>query len=191
MAIRGTKPIPADVAELLAKGLPPRPNPVSTSAVADYAGVAGGAEMLDSPGGLLMPGPRVTADPVAMQYFEFYRESTGFGHLKKVDLPLLEMLCIYLSLFDRVMDEYLTKATLVQIAVSGMETPSPYLQYMLKVGEVIRKLCMELAFTPIERARLKGAKSGSPEEMAREAKRQQMHAKYLSGTQFPPADSSS
>jgi hypothetical protein len=97
MAIRGPKPLPASVMELFKPGAP-----------AGEGGLALGPNggVPEAVAGELVPSQRLQRDPDALDYFEMFRRTTGFGHLRPVDGPLLEMLCINLSLFDRVVEEF-------------------------------------------------------------------------------------
>lgn len=170
MAIRGPKPLPASVMELFAPGGPK---------VADGADSNGGVpEAVD---GELVPSARLQRDPDALDYFEMFKRTTGFGHLRPVDGPLLEMLCINLSLFDRVVEEFAYSGeALTQVAMSGVKSMHPHFLMMTRLGETIRKLMIELALTPIERSRLRGGK-GEGADAAAQKKREELRRRYLGG----------
>jgi P27 family predicted phage terminase small subunit len=141
--IRGTKPKPFDqiVASLLDKGKSP------TEALANATTLLPRA--VD---GRLLPSARLEANRGALAYFEFYRDTSGFGHLQPIDGPLVERYCLFLDLFDQVVDEYLA-GTLISTTTRGQETVSPYMITMEKLAGLIRKFASELGLTPVERAR--------------------------------------
>lgn len=171
MAIRGPKPLPASVMELFKPGAPVGE---ANLALGPNGGVPEAAD------GELVPSQRLQRDPDALDYFEMFRRTTGFGHLRPVDGPLLEMLCVNLSLFDRVVEEFAYSGeSLTQVAMSGVKSMHPHFLMMTRIGETIRKLMIELALTPIERSRLRGGKGDNPADAAANKKREELRRKYL------------
>lgn len=182
MAVRGPKPVPASIVHLFKDGIP------------KFAEKGGEQKQIsqfealvpEPPKGDVMPSQRLgDLCPEALEYFRFYSENVGVGHLKPLDRPMLERLCETQAALDKVMEKWLNEPSLVQTNIAGMQSVSPYFVMMAKLGEMARKLSIELALTPVERSRVKGGagNSTSPEERERANRMAELRDKYVRGSE--------
>lgn len=175
--IRGRRPVPKDIREIFKPGtlvaLEPQDN---------------GAEIAVAPSGPMIATARLAEDAAALEYFEFFVGTAGTGHLKPIDQPLLERLCFYYALFDRTADAY-SKIDLVQ-QMEGKDGPglmvkSPHFDMLMRLGETIRRLTVELSLTPTERTRVSNASKGGIGEKEL-LQREELKKKFLSGAMTMP-----
>lgn len=163
----------------------PGPKPLPTNLVALFGGklptvpTSQGEQVLEPqvpppPDGELVPSASLSLE--AKEYFEFYAAHVARGHLKPLDVPLLERLCQSQVLFDQTLEKYAGQP-LVQTNMANMDVKSPYFDMLTRLAELIRKLSIELALTPTERNRIKA--SGDPVDREKEAKMAQLRHKYL------------
>ena len=106
------------------------------------------------PGGVLMPSDQIDAQVFARDYWDHFLQTAPRGVLAPLDAPILERLCMALSLARQAMADVIANGMCYTLEKTGFVMQNPHLAIVNRQTEIARKLAGELGLPVTARARL-------------------------------------